>query len=66
MLFFFFFFLTIALTSLTFQSPGNAADIIDLLDKRLRENSWIVSEVYMFKKKEKVYSLIVIECIDHL
>ncbi|KAI7876483.1 ANTH domain-containing protein [Mucor mucedo] len=30
------------LTSLTFQSPGNAASIIDLLDKRLRENSWII------------------------
>ncbi|KAL9557588.1 hypothetical protein MBANPS3_001312 [Mucor bainieri] len=30
------------LISLTFQSPGNAASIIDLLDKRLRENSWII------------------------
>jgi hypothetical protein len=38
----FFFFFFIALISLTFQSPGNAASIIDLLDKRLRENSWIV------------------------
>ncbi|CAO0797905.1 unnamed protein product [Mucor circinelloides] len=30
------------LISLTFQSPGNAASIIDLLDRRLRENSWII------------------------
>ncbi|KAI8644318.1 ANTH domain-containing protein [Parasitella parasitica] len=30
------------LINLTFQSPGNAASIIDILDKRLRENSWII------------------------
>ncbi|KAI9478626.1 MAG: ANTH domain-containing protein [Benjaminiella poitrasii] len=30
------------LTNLTFQSPGNAASIVDLLEKRLRENSWII------------------------
>ncbi|CAO3655055.1 unnamed protein product [Mucor fragilis] len=30
------------LISLTYQSPGNAASIIDLLDKRLKENSWII------------------------
>ncbi|KAI8994637.1 ANTH domain-containing protein [Pilobolus umbonatus] len=30
------------LISLTFQNPGNAALIIDLLERRLRENSWII------------------------
>lgn len=39
---FYLIFIVLALVSLTYQSPGNAASIIDLLDKRLRENSWIV------------------------
>ncbi|KAI8968852.1 AP180 N-terminal homology domain-containing protein [Mycotypha africana] len=31
------------LIGLTFQSPGNTASIIDILEKRLRENSWIIT-----------------------
>lgn len=34
----------LALINLTHQNPRHAADIIDLLEKRLKENSWIVSQ----------------------
>ncbi|CEI89773.1 hypothetical protein RMCBS344292_04121 [Rhizopus microsporus] len=30
------------LVSLTYENPGNAVYIVDLLERRLRENSWII------------------------
>jgi hypothetical protein len=37
----------LALIGLTFQNPQNAVAIVDLLEKRLKENSWIVNDIYL-------------------
>ncbi|KAI9279162.1 ANTH domain-containing protein [Sporodiniella umbellata] len=43
------------LINLTFDNPGNAVYIVDLLEKRLRENSWII----IFKVLIIIHSLMI-------
>ena len=33
----------LALNALTFQYPASVVDIVELLERRVRENSWIVN-----------------------
>lgn len=57
----------IALTGLTFDNPGNAVYIVDLLEKRLRENSWIVKDKYSTQRKKDYLNLHTdhIQSLDH-
>jgi hypothetical protein len=50
-----------ALVNLTYENPGNAVYIVDLLERRLRENSWIVRNRKRARKKEKEILILYID-----
>jgi hypothetical protein len=56
----------LALIGLTFQNPQNAVAIVDLLEKRLKENSWIVNDKDLNQWEQERKKTKILHNLDYL